>query len=88
VPGIRDHEPHAALFAGADGLDVIRRIVRGAPALLAAGGRLLLEVAYDQADAVRALLAGPWEEVVSFRDGGGHERVVQARRRADQSQVA
>ena len=55
--GALGHEPLAALAAGADGLDDIRRIVQAAPAHLAAGGWLLLEHGYDQAEAVRALLA-------------------------------
>lgn len=50
-------EPRAALAAGADGLDDIRRIVAGAPAHLSPGGQLWLEHGYDQAGAVAALLA-------------------------------
>ncbi|MCK4602310.1 MAG: peptide chain release factor N(5)-glutamine methyltransferase, partial [Phycisphaerae bacterium] len=50
-------EPAAALRAGADGLDFIRRIVAGAPAFLKAGGTLIMEFGYDQADAVRDLVA-------------------------------
>ncbi|MGE0479034.1 MAG: peptide chain release factor N(5)-glutamine methyltransferase [Phycisphaerae bacterium] len=77
---VRDYEPTGALFAGEDGLAVIRRIVADAPQRLNAGGWLLLEIAYDQAAALRALLAAPsWAEVVLHRDGGGHERVAQAR---------
>ncbi len=51
------HEPLQALVAGADGLDDLRSIVSQAGAHLAAGGWLLLEHGYDQAEAVRALLA-------------------------------
>jgi release factor glutamine methyltransferase len=51
------HEPLAALAAGADGLDDIREIVQQAPGHLLPGGWLLLEHGYDQAEAVRALLA-------------------------------
>ncbi len=78
---VRDFEPHVALFAGADGLDVIRRLVLDAPAALKADGHLLIEIAFDQAPAVRQLLAnGPWRDIVMYRDGAGHERVVHARR--------
>jgi release factor glutamine methyltransferase len=52
------HEPQRALVAGPDGLDDLRAIIGQAPARLVAGGWLLLEHGYDQADAVRALLAG------------------------------
>ena len=50
------HEPRQALVSGADGLDDLRHIVAHAPAHLRAGGWLLLEHGWDQADAVRALL--------------------------------
>lgn len=69
-------EPASALVAGADGLDDIRRIVAAAPDHLAAGGWLLLEHGFEQAGAVRALLAaGGFVEVHSRRDLGGHERI-------------
>ena len=87
---VRDFEPRAALYAGADGLEVIRRVVREGPRRLRGGGHLLVEMAYDQAAAVRELAeqAG-WQEVVAYRDAAGHERVLHARRRvAEQAQVA
>jgi len=46
-----------ALDGGADGLDVLRRAAAGAPAWLAPGGHLLLEVSADQAPAALAELA-------------------------------
>jgi release factor glutamine methyltransferase len=51
------HEPLPALAAGADGLEDIRQIVAQAPGHLEPGGWLLLEHGYDQAAAVRGLLA-------------------------------
>jgi release factor glutamine methyltransferase len=56
LPALR-HEPLAALAAGPDGLDDVRRIIAQAPAFLRPGGWLLLEHGHDQAEAVRALLA-------------------------------
>ncbi|MFC8599501.1 putative protein N(5)-glutamine methyltransferase [Isoptericola sp. NPDC057191] len=47
-PEARDHEPAVALDGGADGLDVLRRVVAAAPAWLAPGGALLFEVGTDQ----------------------------------------
>lgn len=74
-------EPSSALVAGADGLDDIRLIVSQAPAHLNAGGSLLLEHGYDQAAAVRELLAREgFEAVESRRDLGGHERISLGRR--------
>jgi release factor glutamine methyltransferase len=57
-PEARHHENRVALDGGADGLDVLRRVIAGAPAWLAPGGHLLVETSDAQApqvlDAVRA----------------------------------
>ncbi|AQZ61817.1 Protein-N(5)-glutamine methyltransferase PrmC, methylates polypeptide chain release factors RF1 and RF2 [[Actinomadura] parvosata subsp. kistnae] len=50
-PEARLHEPLLALDGGADGLDVVRRVIAGAPAWLAPGGRLLVETSERQAEA-------------------------------------
>ena len=74
---IRDYEPHAALFGGADGLVIVRRIVEEAPLHLDEGGVLALEVAAGQSAAVAALLqARGFIDIDKARDYGGHERVV------------
>jgi release factor glutamine methyltransferase len=58
-----------------DGLDDLREITRQAPAHLHPGGWLLLEHGYDQADAVRQLLAEQgFIQVQSRRDLAGIER--------------
>jgi release factor glutamine methyltransferase len=69
-------EPISALVAGADGLDDIRQIIAQAPQHLEAGGWLLLEHGYDQAEAVRGLLAAAgFASVQSRLDLGGHQRI-------------
>ncbi|MEC5399022.1 peptide chain release factor N(5)-glutamine methyltransferase [Uliginosibacterium sp. H1] len=69
-------EPATALAAGADGLDDIRQIVAAAPDHLHTAGWLLMEHGYDQAAAVRSLLAARgFDEVQSWRDLPGIERV-------------
>jgi release factor glutamine methyltransferase len=50
-------EPSGALFAGDDGLDVIRRLVQNAPRWLNAGGTLIFEFGFGQADAVGQLIS-------------------------------
>jgi release factor glutamine methyltransferase len=50
-------EPRAALLAGADGLDVIRRLISGAAARLRPGGRLVMEIGQGQAAVVVGLAA-------------------------------
>ena len=63
------HEPLSALASGADGLDDIRSIIGQAGKHLLPGGWLLLEHGYDQAAAVRALLADAgFADVQSRRD--------------------
>jgi release factor glutamine methyltransferase len=74
-------EPVGALTDHADGLSALHTIIAGAGAHLVPGGWLLLEHGYDQAEAVRALLAaGGYTEVQSWRDLGGIERVSGGRR--------
>ena len=74
-------EPVDALTDHADGLSDLRTIVAGALAHLAPGGWLLLEHGYDQAEAVRALLAeAGYLEAQSWRDLAGIERVSGGRR--------
>jgi release factor glutamine methyltransferase len=78
------HDPRLALDGGPDGLDVIRRLVREAPARLAAGGALVLETAGGaQVREVVALVEGAGLVGVETRaDLAGVERFVAARRAA------
>ena len=73
-------EPATALASGKDGLNDIRIIVAGAPAYLRAGGWLLFEHGYDQADVCRDLLldAG-FGEIISRADIAGLPRVAGGR---------
>jgi release factor glutamine methyltransferase len=57
-PEVRDWEPPEALFAGEDGLDVIRQLVAGAPEHLLAGGFLALECGLGQAERIATDLNG------------------------------
>ena len=57
-PEVRDWEPPEALFAGEDGLDVIRPLVAGAPEHLLAGGLLALECGLGQAERIATDLNG------------------------------
>ena len=56
-PEVSRYEPAAALFGGADGLDVIRPLLPAAAARLLPGGRVVFEIGAGQADAVRAVIA-------------------------------
>ena len=52
-----EHDPDLALFSGADGLDLIRRLIPQAFEQLNPGGWLALEIGHDQAAAVQELMA-------------------------------
>jgi release factor glutamine methyltransferase len=74
------HEPRLALDGGADGLDVVRRLIAQAPAHLRAGGHLALEVGDGQADAVAGLARAAGAASIRVeRDLAGVERVLVAR---------
>jgi release factor glutamine methyltransferase len=73
-PDIARHEPPGALFAGADGLDVVRRLV---PQAVARARLVALEVGEGQAAQVMELLrAAGMSDVSARRDLAGIDRVV------------
>jgi release factor glutamine methyltransferase len=74
-------EPVLALDGGADGLDLVRRLVADAPSLLGPGGLLVLEIGAGQAADTAALLGDAgFAGVAIKRDLGGVERVVSGAR--------
>ena len=76
-------EPHAALFGGDDGLDVVRRIVRGAPEFLKPRGYLLIEIGFGQAESVKGMFdATIWEGVEFLHDMQRIPRIAKARSRS------
>lgn len=80
---VRDWEPRAALDGGVDGLAVVRRLLREAPAWLRPGGRAVVEIGEEHGPAVAALAgADPrYADVTVHRDFRGQVRIVEARRR-------
>ena len=72
-------EPMMALDGGTDGLDFYRRIASDAPNFLRPGGVLLLEVGFDQAEAVMALLAD-FADVQAHEDYQHIPRMIEARK--------
>jgi len=76
---VKHYEPPMAVFAGDDGLDVIRRLIPQAWEALRPGGWLLIEIGYTQSIAVRALF-GSWHNVHTVADLAGIPRVIAARK--------
>jgi release factor glutamine methyltransferase len=76
-PEVAEHEPPEALFAGLDGLDVVRKIVAQAPSLLKPGAFLALELDPTQCETVKSMLeAAGFTSTGIRRDLSGNERVV------------
>ena len=81
-PEVRDFEPAEALFAGPDGLDVIKRMIPAAAARLKNGGSLIFEIGVGQDAAVGELIsASAGLKMVGLRnDLQGIPRTVVAER--------
>jgi release factor glutamine methyltransferase len=82
---VRCFDPRQALDGGADGLDVFRHLIAGIPSAIP-NGWIVLEVGYDQPDAVAQLLSsGPSQleigDIEFCRDVTGRRRCVAARTR-------
>lgn len=78
-PEVRDYEPRIALDGTADGLCFYRILAEESVHYLKPGGRIYLEIGYDQGESVPALLAAAgFRDVTVIRDFGGNDRVVAA----------
>lgn len=78
--GVRDWEPHVALFSGPDGLDAYQGLLSHASRLVRPGGSVLMECADNQGAAL-SLLAKEWmttARVTVHKDLAGRDRVVEA----------
>jgi release factor glutamine methyltransferase len=78
-PEVVNHEPHTALFAGPDGLDIYRRLIPAAHAALREEGLLALEIGHGQRDAIADLLKD-WNELRFIDDYAGIPRIALALR--------
>lgn len=78
-PEVGVHEPSEALFAGVDGLDVVRKIIAQAPAVLKSGAFLALEL-----DPAQCQMVSEWLQKAGFsdtqirKDLSGNDRIVEA----------
>ncbi|MCM3869820.1 MAG: peptide chain release factor N(5)-glutamine methyltransferase, partial [Pyrinomonadaceae bacterium] len=74
---VRDHEPRSALSPGVDGLSVIRRLLLDSGAFVKAGGHLLLEIGFDQGEAVERMIdRSNWKFLDIHEDLQGIPRVL------------
>lgn len=63
---VREYEPGLALFAGNDGLDVYRRLIPAAFAVLESGGFLVMEIGYAQSQPIAELMTQAGFEEIEF----------------------
>jgi release factor glutamine methyltransferase len=77
---VREFEPAAALFSPDDGLEISRRLIEQARVALERDGWLVLELGYNLAERVRALLGEGWTQVEISNDLRGIPRVLAAQR--------
>jgi release factor glutamine methyltransferase len=79
---VKDYEPKSALFAGADGLDIYRRICEQADRFLKSDGALMLEIGYAQGQAIRELLeqTGAFAEIKIEKDPHNNDRIATAQK--------
>ena len=80
-PEVHLHDPVAALYGGADGLDVVRVLSRRAAELLHPGGVLVIEHAETQSAPIAAILAADgWRAIAHHRDLTSRDRATTALR--------
>ena len=75
---VKDHEPMMALDGGVDGLDFYKRIAEEAPNHLKKGGVLMMEIGYNQGEAVCQLLeeSEKFQKVLCLKDLAHKDRIV------------
>ena len=83
IPGLDEevalHEPRIALDGGTDGLDFYRRIAKEGKCFLLPGGRVYLEIGYDQGESVKNIFQKEgYREVEVFQDYEGRDRGLYA----------
>jgi release factor glutamine methyltransferase len=79
---VREHEPHSALFGGPTGVEIYSQLIEQAGALLRPGGILVLELGYNAAGPVRAILDAQrgWTRINVTNDLAGIPRVLASER--------
>ncbi len=78
---VREFEPPAALFSPDQGLAFTRCLVEEATQVLRAGGWLVVELGYQMAGRVRALLGETWTGIEITNDLRGIPRVLAAQKK-------
>jgi release factor glutamine methyltransferase len=79
APEVREYDPLEALDGGMDGLDAYREIITLAGQKMKPAAHLVLEIGYDQKDAVSTLLEGAGFAMLQHgQDLSGNDRAIAA----------
>jgi release factor glutamine methyltransferase len=79
-PQVRNFEPVQALLGGMDGLDFYRKLLSRLPEILNSGGRIYLEIGYDQqAEIEKLLINQQFKEITFIKDYQNINRIVKAK---------
>lgn len=78
---VREFEPKIAVFSGYEGMDIYKRLIPQAHAVLNSGGWLVMEIGFSTEEKVKALLTD-WDEIQTTADLQGIPRVIAARKRS------
>ena len=76
---VKNYDPKLALDGGSDGLDFYKKIAKTSPKFLAKGGRLFLEIGYNQKEDIKALLQDNFEDIICIKDYSKCDRVIIAK---------
>ncbi|MEN8128210.1 MAG: peptide chain release factor N(5)-glutamine methyltransferase [Planctomycetota bacterium] len=79
---VKEYEPANALLAGADGLDVYKRILENVDDFLKPDGVLMMEIGYAQGPAIRELLenSGVFKTITIEKDFANNDRIAIAQK--------
>ncbi len=77
---VKDYEPHVALDGGMDGLDFYRVLAKYAHKHLKAGGKLYMEIGFDQGETAKAYFVDKYDVEVK-QDYSGNDRMILAIKR-------
>ena len=80
---VKDYEPKLALDGGPDGLTIHRRILEQAHSRLVAGGRVYLEIAFNQGELAMQVASeySAFDDAKVLKDFGGNDRVLTLRKK-------
>ncbi len=76
---VRDWEPHIALFACDDGLQIYQRLILEAEAVVRPRGHIIMELGYRSLESVQRMLEPQWTAIEVISDLAGLPRVIAAR---------